>query len=139
MKRHLLVLASLLPTVGSVHAQSVGIVAEIPFDFVMDKTTLHAGKYIFLPIDLAGSTMLLRSSDRKEAIFITPDACSSGRTQLESKLVFRAYGNEHFLWQIWTQGYDMGRELHVNHRKIEKANLAQPVPVVILTTLGRAP
>jgi len=139
VKRHLLVLASLLPTVGSVHAQSVGIVAEIPFDFVVDKTTLHAGKYIFLPIDLAGSTMLLRSSDRKEAIFITPDACSSGRTQLESKLVFRAYGNEHFLWQIWTQGYDMGRELHVNHRKIEKANLAQPVPVVILTTLGRAP
>ena len=138
MKRYLLVLASLLLTVGGVHAQSV-MVAEIPFDFVVDKTTLHAGKYIFLTIGPGGSTMLLRSSDRKEAIFIIPNACSSGRTQLESKLVFRAYGNEHFLWQIWTQGYDMGRELHVNPRKIDKANLAQPDPVVILTTLGRAP
>jgi hypothetical protein len=114
------------------------MVAEIPFDFVVGKTTLHAGKYIFVPVGLTGSTMLLRSSDRKEAIFITPYACSSGRTQLESKLVFRAHGNEHFLWQIWTQGYDMGRELHANPRKIDKANLAQPDPVVILTTL-RAP
>jgi len=138
VKRHLLVLASLLLTVGGVHAQSVGMVAEIPFDFVVDKTTLHAGKYSFLTIGLGGSTMLLRSSDRKEAIFIIPNACSSGRTQLESKLVFRAYGNEHFLWQIWTQGYDMGRELHVNPRKIDKANLVAD-PVVILTTLGRAP
>ena len=138
MNRLLLVFASLFLVVGSARAQSFGIVAEIPFDFVVGKTTLHAGKYRLEPIGLGGSNMLLRSSDRRAAIFITPGTCSSGQMQPETKLVFRVYGNEHFLWQIWTQGYDMGRELHVNPRKID-ANLAQPDPVVILTTLGRAP
>jgi len=139
VKRYLPVVVSLLLVVGSVHAQSSRVVAQIPFDFVVGKTTLHAGEYTLDPVGLGQSTMLLRRTDQKKAIYITPGPCSSGEIQSETKLVFRVYGSERFLWQIWTQGYDFGRELRVNPRKIEKANLAQPETVVILATLGRAP
>jgi len=139
VKRYLLVVVSLLLVIGSVHAQSVRVVAQIPFDFVVGRTTLHAGEYTLDPVGLGRSTMVLRSADQKKAIYITPGSCSSGEMQSETKLVFRVYGNERFLWQIWTEGYDIGRELHVKPRKIEKANLAKPETVLILATLGRAP
>jgi hypothetical protein len=139
MKHHILVvLASLFLAAGTVQAQSLGLVADIPFDFVVGKTTLHAGKYTISPISMSGSTILLRSSDLKESMFITPCLCASEKGNHESKLVFHVYGNHYFLSQIWTQGNDVGWELPRNHREVEEARAAQLKQLAIMASLARA-
>jgi len=82
MKKHLLVvLAILFLSVATLNAQSVHVEATILFDFVVGKTTLHAGKYSLTPTGVGRSTLLLRSSDLKEAILIRPCVCESGAEQ----------------------------------------------------------
>jgi len=133
MKKHLLfVLATMYTAVGTVNAQSVGIQAEIPFNFVVDNKMLPAGRYTISPTTLNGSTILLRSSDLKTAMFITPCACASAPVREESRLVFRVVGNRYFLWQIWTGGYDTGRELHLGRQSIEEATAGLPQSAVIV-------
>jgi hypothetical protein len=138
MKHHILVvLASLFLAVGTVQAQSLGLVADIPFDFVVGKTTLDAGKYTISPISMSGSTILLRSSDLKESMFITLCLCASEKGIHESKLVFHGYGNHYFLSQIWTQGNDVGWELPRNHREVAEARAAQLQQLAIMASLAR--
>jgi hypothetical protein len=139
MKHNMLVvLASVFLIAGAVQAQAVGLVVEIPFDFVAYNTTMHAGTYTINPIDMRGSALLLRRSDLKEAIVINPCLCASEKGGHESKLVFHAYGNQYFLSQIWTQGYDVGRQLPRSRREIEEARSAEPQQVAMVAGPVRA-
>jgi len=64
MEKHLLfVFASLFLVAGSVHAQSVPLKADIPFDFVVGNTIMHAGTYTIQPLSTHGSVVLLRRLD----------------------------------------------------------------------------
>lgn len=133
MKRHLLVVrVSLFLVAGSVCAQSVGLDAQIPFDFVLGNTTSQAGKYTIDPIGMGESTILLRSAGLKQAILVRPAYAPQRRRNMKANSDSRCTATTNFLWQVWTQGYDAGRELPVNLRKLQGANLAQPYPVVIL-------
>jgi hypothetical protein len=139
MRKHLLfVFASLFLVAGSVHAQSVTLRADIPFDFVVVNTVMHAGKYIIQPTNMGGSVVELRSSDSNDGILLAPCACASDRAQHETKLVFQVSGGQHFLWQIWTQGYDEGRELSITPPETQEANFAPPHIVVVAATVGKA-
>jgi len=139
MKKHLLfVFASLLLAASTVHAQSVPLKADIPFDFVIGNTILHAGTYTIQPLNTDESVILLRSLDRKDGMLIAPCASASDRTQHETKLVFQVADGKYFLWQIWTQGYDEGRELSVKPPETQEANFAPPHTVVVVATVGKA-
>jgi len=139
MKKHMLfVIASVFLVAGSLHAQSIALVADIPFDFVVGNKTLHAGQYTFQSMSTNDSIVLLRSSDLTDGVLIAPCTCASETTlQQESKLIFKVAGGQHFLWQIWTEGDYVGRQLAVKARETEEANLAQPRLVAILAKPGR--
>jgi hypothetical protein len=138
MRKHLLfVFASLFLVAGSVHAQSVTLKADIPFDFVVGDTTMHAGTYTIQPANTAGSTVQLRSSDLKDSMLLTPCNCASDLAQHESKLVFQVSGGQYFLWQIWTQGYDEGRQLSIKSRETQEANFVPPHTLVVAATIGK--
>lgn len=140
-KQLLMVLAGLLLAVGSAYAQSSRMVADIPFDFVVGNKAFPAGEYTIGSVGVNGETLVLRNTDRHQAdksMFFTPNHCSSAQPQSDSKLVFNMYGNHYYLSQIWTEGYDQGRELPKSSREIEEAQLQEGHHVVILASLFRA-
>src|SRR5215831_3523330 len=102
MKKHLIfMVASFFMLSGSLHAQSIGLVADIPFDFVVGDTTLHAGQYTVHPMTGNEAIIMLSSSDLKTAMLIAPCNCASeGTPQNQSKLVFKVSSGRYFLWQI---------------------------------------
>jgi hypothetical protein len=137
MRKHLLfVFASLFLVAGGVHAQSVALTANIPFDFVVGNTIMRAGTYTIRPVKTNESVVELRSLDSKDGMLLAPCACASDRAQHETKLVFRVADRQYFLWQIWTQGYDEERELSVRPPKMQEANFAVPHAVEVAATIG---
>lgn len=139
-KQLLMVFAGLLLAVGSAYAQSSRLVADIPFDFVVGNKVFPAGEYMVKSIGISGATLQLENRDHKQAksVFFTPNYCSSAQPQSESKLVFNMYGSHFYLSQIWTEGYDQGRELPKSSREIEEAQLQEGHHVVVLAGLFRA-
>lgn len=133
MKKLVLMLfASLFLIAGVIHAHYVTVRANIPFDFVIGNSTLHAGRYTIHPIRGGDGPILLHSADLREAVVMNPITCDSGSRQHESKLVFKVIGDRYFLYQIWTAGDGAGRELSINPWEIEDAKTA-PMRTVVIT------
>jgi hypothetical protein len=138
MKKHLLfVFASLFLVAGSVHAQSVTLRVDIPFDFVVDNTIMHAGTYTIQPMNTNESIVELRSLDFKDILLLAPYGGASDRVQHENKLVFQVSDGQYFLWQIWTQDYEEGRQLSIKRPETQEANFAPPHTVVVAATVGK--
>ncbi len=137
-KQLLIVFAGLLLAVGSAYAQSSRLVADIPFDFIVGNKAFPAGQYEIKGVGVNGSTLMLQNTDLKKSMFFTPNYCSSAQPQDESKLVFNMYGNHFYLSQVWTEGYDQGRELSRSSREIEEAQLQEGHHVMVLASLSRA-
>lgn len=136
MKKLMLLFASLFMAATAVHAQSVTVKADIPFDFVVGNSTLHAGNYTLRPIG-EGSPMLVRSADLKDQILTNPCTCASDKSrQHENVLVFKVIGDRYYLWQVWTAGYGAGRELSIkpSGSELEQAN-GGPVRTVVIRTV----
>ena len=99
---------------------------------------MQAGTYTIQPLNTNESVVELRSLDLKAGMFLAPCTCASDRAQHETKLVFRVVDGQYFLWQIWTQGYDEGRELSIKPPETQEANFAPPHTVVVVATVGKA-
>ncbi len=137
-KKMLMLFASLFLAASGLHAQSVSAQADIPFDFVVGNSTLHAGTYTIVPMNTGGSVIQMRSADLKDAVVITPCICASDSGQHENELVFKVIGDRYFLWQIWTAGYDAGRQLSINPGVLEEANAAPMRTVVVKAVFAKA-
>ena len=114
MKKQVLCLVgvlSLLLVAGSALAQNT-IVANVPFGFSVNRTTMPAGEYTVSSVG-ASDTLLIQSQDRKTAKLFIPNRAETLKPSVDSKLVFHCYdGREHcFLYQIWVQGKNRGRQL----------------------------
>lgn len=107
-----------------VDAQSdVSLTANVPFEFVVGKTTFPAGQYQVKQAQ--NSVVSIRSLDGSQKTFVVTDAASTVNTQERSKLIFNHYGNEYFLWQVWTKGTNAGREVPPSRGEREGARTAQ--------------
>lgn len=100
--------------VVSVQAQSGGTLeVNIPFDFQVGNKVLPAGEYNVKR--MTQSSMLIRNSDgERSAIAQTSRTVQDGVNDKASqeKLVFRQYGNQYFLAQVWMVKGSEGRELN---------------------------
>ena len=96
---------SLLLVAGSAFAQSNEVRANVPFDFVVNKTTMPAGTYQIVNGGTLGSeTIAIRGMNIKA-----------------SKLVFHRLGDRYFLSQIWVEGSDSVRQLPKSQLESEVA------------------
>ena len=101
----------------SVNAQQLSensIAVNIPFDFAVGETKLPAGKYTLRRIDLTSSydRLVIQSADGRgdtDTIMTRPNRVSE--TQKKSRLVFKRYGDQYFLAQVWPAGSDTGHDL----------------------------
>jgi len=139
MKKYILIaFLTILTAVGSAHAQSVAISADVPFDFVVGNTTMHQGTYTIRPFSTTGENVLLRSADLKQSVFLSACNCVSSETApIDGQFVFKKIGSQYYLWQIWTPGYTAGRELRVKISEKESAAVREESPTVILASIAR--
>lgn len=101
-------------TVVSVQAQSRdSITAQIPFNFQVGDKTLPSGEYSIR--QLAQGALLVESADGSRSAVVP----SAGRVENNpnakpstEKLVFRQYGEQYFLAQVWLTRGASGRALN---------------------------
>lgn len=108
---------------GSVQAQSEGRVeVNIRFDFQVGNKVLPAGEYTVRP--LTQKSVVIRSADGREVLVaLTPNSINGGGKSAGRKLVFRQYGDQYFLAQIWMANGTDARELRPS--KAEREAKAQ--------------
>lgn len=124
-----------LMMVGDSVAQTLRMKANVPFEFIVNGSTLPAGEYIiqsFGAVD--GKTLLVGNADLHQSAIVNAIGVESSKPAGKNKLVFHRYGNRYFLVEVWTAGNDYGRQLPKSHREAEMAkdyqNTFQEVDVV---------
>jgi len=137
MKNQLFALIGLglLLATASAYAQTGVVKANVPFNFIVEKTQIPAGEYLIQSLGISSSAMSIESPDRKLVKVVLPNACESAQAPDTTKLVFHRYGDQYFLAQIWTAGNGRGRELPKTRRESEVAMDYPAQNVVVVATL----
>ena len=137
MKKQLFALVGLGLLLASVsaYAQTRMLTANIPFNFVVGRTSLPAGEYTIQSLGLSSRVIAIQNPDRNLTKVLLPNPCTSTKAQERTKLVFHRYGDQYFLTQIWTAGNHMGNELPKSQRETELAMENPAQNVVVVATL----
>ena len=127
----ILVAASLLLASGA-NAQTLHVKVNVPFDFTAGSTVYTAGSYD-IESTFSGAPMLkVDSGNKMNQGFIMPHNCSSTEPAKKTVLVFRRVGDEYFLYQIWTEGNSVGRELSAPKRETQLARNGEKSDEIII-------
>jgi hypothetical protein len=107
-----LIAVAIMP-VQSAQAQSLAyrVRANIPFDFIVGNETLPAGDYYIYRTRQYSSDNVLTISTvegRVLAVRLT-NGVQTLTPKKEGVLIFKRYGNKHFLSQVWIAGSTFGR------------------------------
>jgi hypothetical protein len=90
--------------------------ATIPFEFSVGSKTLPAGKYIVKPVSDNGLLVLQNVDDRRQTAMVHTSGLRAVPGQEQSRIVFRKYGDQYFLSQIWpggiAAGFESGQSVH---------------------------
>jgi hypothetical protein len=137
MKKQVLTIVSvlsLLLAAGSAFAQSHQIKADVPFNFIVNRTVMPAGAYTISTVGMGG-TLLIRGTDNKVIKLVNANYKQSNGPSARTKLVFHCYGNRYFLSQIWSEGSDRGRQLPKSAAESEVAMDFSPHDVILVASL----
>jgi hypothetical protein len=127
-----LLTAVLLMAVGSASAQLGGaheVRAHVPFDYKVGGALMKSGNCSITPAGTANA-LAIRCDGSQPAMILT--GAVSSKPAAETKLVFRKYGDQYFLAQIWVQGEETGVQLPKTRFEKELMSRVQPDSVVIL-------
>jgi hypothetical protein len=125
-----LLAAVVVMTAGSLNAQTSLVTANVPFAFSAGKTSFPAGEYRVNEISTLGALSIV-GRDLGSGI-VNSLRTQSSSPSASTKLVFHRYGSHYFLYQIWVQGEESGRELRMTPLEKELASNAMPSAVVIM-------
>jgi hypothetical protein len=112
--------------------------ANIPFDFSVRGRTLPAGEYEISRItDEPGGLEIANIDHRSEHALMETEPVQ-GSIPRRGKIIFHRYGDDYFLYEVWTPGMETGREIEPSKREraLERqmamaASTAQPETVAI--------
>ena len=123
MKKQVLALVgalSLVLAAGSAFAQTQEVRANIPFNFVVNKTAMPAGTYSIARTGISSDAVVVRGLTCKATKLVGTMQRGSGKINDRSKLVFHRYGDRYFLSQIFVEG-------STSMRVLPKTNLESEV------------
>ena len=104
----------ILTAAASAHAQSLANRPRftIPFDFAFGEKKLPAGKYsIGRALPSSGDIMLSLADDEGRAqVIVLSNSITRSQPTKKNTLVFRRYGDQYFLVQVWAAGAESGRQ-----------------------------
>ena len=117
-------------TIVSVEAQSKNrITAHVPFDFQVGEKTLPAGDYSVKR--LSQNALLVESADGQQSAIAQAPRSVTGNVNAKpsvEKLVFRQYGDQYFLAQVWMIRGSNGRAINMSgaeRKAADELKLAQ--------------
>ena len=91
------------------------IKANIPYSFVVNNTTLPAGRYVIMVADPYASDpnlLEIRSANGKTAVFFeTEPVTVMGLARSRTELVFDKIGDDYFLSRVFLEGHGGGSRL----------------------------
>ena len=141
MKRIQVSMSILIVTAAiSLAAPSVQVTANIPFEFVVGTQTMPAGEYTVSSGSVPGSqgndVLLIESTGGGARYFALALRVQTedGNYPQTTKLMFRRYGNQYFLSQVWTADSPVGREFPESRteRELTKSAAVKPQTVIVL-------
>jgi hypothetical protein len=136
MKKHAITLLILTMALsGMLFAQSRTLLkADVPFDFVVNGTTMPAGS---CTVSGPGDALtILWINSGSERTHIAPNSSESVRPYETTSLLFHKYGDRYFLSGITREGERRGYELPMG--RLEKELRAQNVVETDVTLLAMA-
>jgi hypothetical protein len=109
------------------HAQSMAMRVNVPFEFHAGNKTLPAGTYT---VEKRGDAILI-SDGRGNTSAVIANAIKNKAFRMENMLVFKRYGETRFLTEVRWSDYSTARGLMESaaERQIAKALAADPVNV----------
>jgi hypothetical protein len=120
--------------------------ADVPFDFMVANKEFKAGKYYVsrLPGGRTADTLIIRSEDGDEAANFNVNIVY-GKGEPQARLVFRRYGNQYFLAQVFDAENRDGHALLKSKAEREAAkkrdvitqNADQPEVVTVAAQIAR--
>ena len=124
-------------TVTGLAGLNTTVKANIPFDFMVNGKTLPAGAYSVEP-GTNRNTLVIRSKENRVAISAITMAAND-KSAGKARLVFRRYGNRHFLTQVYDGSGGDGQELPKSKAEREAAksdHLAMKQAAPEIVTIG---
>jgi hypothetical protein len=97
---------------------SEGVEAKVPFNFIAGHQSFAPGDYRIRLYSQGGATYI-QSRDGKTGGFVICTKTASVHTPTKTVLVFKRYGNEYFLRDVWIQGDGTGLKLPETRREAE--------------------
>lgn len=90
-----------------------GLRVNIPFAFTVGNKTMPAGRYSVSRVsaDSEGQLIQISSLDGKANTFRTTTPVTTTKPKAKGTLVFHRYGDQYFLFQVWSPGGSIGRSL----------------------------
>jgi hypothetical protein len=102
-------IVGVLLSAASVYGQTVK--ADIPFSFHAANQSLPAGEYEISTRNTVANVIVVRNTTGKQSLAAMTNKAPSNQTSDVSKLIFRRYGDQYFLAQIFVAGRAEGTEL----------------------------
>lgn len=87
---------------------SLQAVADIPFDFHCRSEVMPAGKYDIL--QLSDHLLIVRGVHQTRSEMMLANNTEARKPFNQGKLVFHRYGNQYYLYQVWSSGKTSGFE-----------------------------
>ena len=103
-------------------AQEEGVKVNVPFQFSVAGKALPAGIYVF---SSRRDRALIRNTDGSGVAMALVSGLSAHRGRNNGQVVFRCYGKQCFLSQLWSPSEDVGHQL-VKSREEEEAARREP-------------
>ena len=105
-------------TAAAAYAQdSIPWHADIPFDFIVNGRTIHAGPVTVRYSTTSGAVVVNAGG---EGVLAISAPLGLAKKDNEARLVFHGYGNTYYLAEVWGPGQD-GRKLTKSGRERELA------------------
>jgi hypothetical protein len=108
---------------GTSFAQSKGVPATVPFDFIVGDKLLPAGTYTIERKSMDTSVIVIKNHDKPIAAFSLVNQ-DSAKSPNGGKLLFHKYGGRYFLSEVLCDEADMNVELPTSKTE-KRAQLQQ--------------
>jgi hypothetical protein len=130
--RPILFALTVLLMATAAQAQATHVRATVPFAFVVGDRAYAPGEYSLKSLENQNAAILIENTQRSGGSFVLSQTCSSAAPSTKTKLVFRVMGGNYFLYQVWIEGKDSGREFPKGHIETRLAQNHQKPEVVIV-------
>ena len=121
--------ALLLLVAGPAYGQRVIVKGEIPFDFSVGNKTLPADTYMVKKASAPSDVLFVRGNGNG-ALSIAQPMEDVRNGEPNGRLVFRKYGDEYFLAEVWSGVNNTGFELPKSSKE-RQVSLNRPEPELI--------